>query len=257
MNLVYYTVGYNPEYIDMLELSITSLRKYNPSIDVLIIADKMMENKCKKRFPTVQVVTCDDSVSAMDSSMKKLQIFNYDISKYSKVLFIDSDILIGMNLNVIFDGIKINNLYAYAERKTDLFFHHQEKYYSLLDYTKEQLTFLTDNNIYTFNAGLFGFLNTPVMKDHFDNVLDLIEKHKGNSNYWYEQSFMNVYFNLRKITDLTLINDDNYIMNFESAPVKFYHQSLKYKNKILHFSLHRTSDLKLSEMRRWYNTLLI
>jgi lipopolysaccharide biosynthesis glycosyltransferase len=241
----------------MLELSITTLRNYNPSIDVLIIADKMMEYECKKRFPTVQVVTCDDSISAMDSSMKKLQIFKYDISKYDKVLFIDSDILVFINLKNIFNRIKINNLYACAEHKTDLIFYHQQKYHSLLDYTEEQLTFLKDNNIHVFNAGLFGFLNTPDMKEHFDNVLDLIEKHKDNSNYWYEQSFMNVYFNLRNLTDLTVINDSNYILNFESAPVKFYHQSLRYKNKILHFSLHRTSDLKLSEMRRWYNTLVV
>jgi len=257
MNLVYYTVGYDVKYIDMLELSIISLRKYNPTIHVLIIADKMMEDECKKRFSSIQVVTCDDSISAMNSSMKKLQIFKYDISKYSKILFIDSDILIGIDLNTIFNRIKTGSLYACAEHKTDLIFYHQQKYHSLLDYTEEQLTFLKDNNIHVFNAGLFGILNTPVMKDHFDNVLDLIKKHTGSSNYYYEQSFMNVYFNLRKLTDLTVINDSNYILNFDSASVKNYHASLKYKNKIIHFSLHRTSDLKLTEMRRWYYTLLL
>jgi len=255
MNLVYYTVGYNSKYIDMLEISINSLRRYN-TIDILIIADTSMVSECTKRFKNVQIVACDDSISAMDSSMKKLQIFKYDISKYEKVLFIDSDIFVDINLDSIFSNITTNKLYSYAEQGNDLSWHTQV-YHSLLNYTPTDLAFFKDNKIYVLNAGIFGFLNTPIMKEHFDNILELIKNHTGTTNYWYEQSFMNVYFNLRNLTDLTVINNSNYIMNFDSVPIKFSWNSAKYRNKLVHFSIHRSADIKLSEMRRWVRNILI
>ena len=105
MNLAYYTLGFDIKYLDLLHLSIRSLRKYNIKLDILIICDKSILDKCSstfKEFRNVKIVSSADSLSAMNSSIKKLTIFNYNISNYKKVLFIDSDILVDINLDDFF-----------------------------------------------------------------------------------------------------------------------------------------------------------
>jgi hypothetical protein len=93
MDLVYYTLGFDIKYLTLLHLSITSLRKHNKEIDILVICDESLIERCVealKEFSNVNIVPCTDSVSAMDSSIKKLKIFDYDIVNYKKVLFIIS-----------------------------------------------------------------------------------------------------------------------------------------------------------------------
>ena len=89
MELVYYTVGFNIKYLDLLRLSIFLLRKHNTT-DVMVICDEYMVKECTEKlngFKNIAIVPCENSTGAMNASMKKLRIFDYDISKYSKVLF--------------------------------------------------------------------------------------------------------------------------------------------------------------------------
>ena len=261
MELVYYTVGFNPKYIDMLYLSIVSLRKYNTQ-DILIICDEALVETCiekVKNIKRVTVVACKDSINAMDSSMKKLLIFDYDISKYKKILFVDSDILVDVRLhtvlpNVVDDGI----IYAFPETRNFMF--HLEKYHSLMDYTVETFKFLVDNKIYPFNCGLFAFLNTPKMKEHFQNIRDMIDNYQG-SNYHYEQSFMNVYFNTRKLANTLVFTEKNCIMNIDIEKVKpkysWLNADAHYRNKFFHFCYQRDPDKKIKEMLLWINMFKI
>ena len=254
MNLVYFTVGFNRKYITLLYLAIKSLRQRN-LIDVMIICDESLVEECSetlKEFSNINIVSCENSTDAPNSSMKKLQIFKYDLSKYSKILFIDSDILVGRKLDYFFDGIAENKLYAGAEH--DDMNVHLLKYHSLLNYTKEQLDFFKKNNIKVFNCGFFGFLNNSVMKEHFDNILEMVRTHIGE--FYYEQSFMNVYFNLRNLTDTNLINKSNYILGFYNE--KIIHIDLpwkkqQYKNKVVHFAYCSGASKKIKYMIELWN----
>lgn len=260
MNLVYYTLGFNEVYLKMLYLSIISLNKYN-TIDAIVICDETLLEKCQeilKQFDNVKIYSCTGCHDAMSSSMKKLEIFSYDITKYEKILFVDCDILIHLNLDNIFENIKQNKLYAYNEEKRFLF--HIMPFHSLRDYTGDELKFLYDNNVKVFNAGLFGFLNNEVMKQHFDNILNMVENFTGE--YYYEQSFMNKYFNLKNLTDLTVINNENCIMNFTMTPnpkglLNFRKSQHSQNGKIVHFSVSKeTPQKKLEDMFAYYEKFL-
>jgi len=253
MNLVYFTVGFNPEYIKILYLAIKSLRKRN-AVDVMIICDESLIETCSaalKEFSNIIIAPCENSNDAPDSSMKKLQIFKYDLSKYSKILFIDSDVLIGRSLDCFFDGIKEDKLYSSGEGISII---NSLVTHSLLNYTEDQLSFLEKNKIKPFNCGFFGFLNNSVMKQHFDNILEMVKTHTGY--FFYEQSFMNVYFNLRNLTDLELMNRSNYIIGFRVSEIPdlnlFFKKSFR-KNKVVHFAYSLGYSEKLKMMKKYYN----
>jgi|GEM_PF-4745701 len=239
MNLVYFTVGFNSDYIKLLYLAIKSLRKRN-AVDVMVICDESLVEQCSnylKEFSDIKIVPCENSTDAPNSSMKKLQIFKYDLTKYSKILFLDSDILVGRTLDYFFDGIIENKLYAGDEINYTTFNLHELKYHSFLNYTEENLLFFKKNQIKPFNAGFFGFLNNLEMKEHFENILEMVRTHTGH--FYYEQSFMNVYFNLRNLADTKLINIQNYRLGFLQQEIFYLNSRWKKrydKNKIVHFA---------------------
>ena len=117
------------------------------------------------------------------------------------------------------------------------------------------IDFFAKNNIYPFNCGLFAFINTADMKKHFSNILDVIKTHTGI--YYYEQSFMNVYFNRLNLTNLTVINPTNCVLgiHIDKIPILILDKN-KYCKKIFHFSATREADSKLREMIWWYNKFL-
>lgn len=260
MNLVYYTVGHNPVYLKMLYLSILSLNKYN-TIDVIVICDEKIIDECEnilKQFDNVTIYSCTGCNDAMSSSMKKLEIFSCSIEKYEKILFVDCDILIHLKLEDIFEKITEDKLYAFNEE--DRFLFHIMQFHSLRDYTGDELVFLYDNKIKVFNAGLFGFLNNEVMKQHFDNILDMVKNYEGE--YYYEQSFMNKYFNLKNLVNGNVINKENCIMNFTMYPfnntiLKFRNMQTNHAGKFIHFSLSKeTPHKKLEDMFSYYEKYL-
>lgn len=245
--LVYYTIGYNIQYLDILELSIHTLRMFQPSIDVLVLCDASMEAECRRRIPHIYIKTFENSKTPQASSMQKLKVFEWDgIYKYKKVLFIDSDIIIHRELNNIFNGI-INEerLYVYTEN-IDLN-NHNNIWWSLQKYTPEILEFFKYHNIFPFNAGCFGFVVNNIMKHHFDNVNTMIQNHVGD--YFYEQSFMNVYFNTKNITDRSVLTNGTYEM--------FVKPNNNYNGKIVHFCGDpRDGSTKLNRMKMYYNSFI-
>ena len=256
MNLVYFTVGFNPKYINILYLAIKSLRKRN-SVDVMVICDEALIEQCSdslKEFQNINIVLCENSTDAPNSSMKKLQIFKYDLSKYSKILFIDSDVLVGRKLDSFFDGITEDKLYVGEDKFVPGINFHLMQYHSLLNYKYDDLVFFEKNKIKVFNCGFFGVLNNSVMKEHFDNILEMVRTHTGE--FYYEQSFMNVYFNLRNLADTKLINKTNYMLGFlneEKILLKLVWLKPNFKNKVVHFAYCRGYSEKLKFMKKYYN----
>jgi alpha-N-acetylglucosamine transferase len=224
--LVYYTIGCSRAYVDMLAISLNSLRAvYSGSIGV--ICDESFVDDCKKRFPDVLVWRVSDSKSGPAASMNKLRIFDFIADgEYDSVVYLDTDILVMESPMQYFERITNPDvLYVYTECKEQV--GHKLLYWSLQSYTKEDYTFLRERGILPFNAGTFGFVPSPQMREHFRNVRDMIVSHTGP--YFYEQSFMNAYFNLRDKTDRSVFTPDTYIF----APQK----GRMYPNAtVLHFA---------------------
>jgi hypothetical protein len=218
--LYYFTIGFDKTFGPCLQLAIETLRRYSKNSSIMVLLDEDMDVELPD---DVIVYKCKNSRTPEESSMRKLDIFDYPIvHSFDRVLFIDSDIVTHCDINAIVKKIDTDQLYVYTEDFPD---GHNHIYFSLRNYTRDQLESL--KGVGVFNAGLFGFIPSDVMKKHFDGVRSLIRNHKGE--FYYEQSFMNVYFNLiPNSTNRTLFTDDNYQMG------RVKDQS--YEGKMIHFA---------------------
>ena len=109
-NLVYISCSLSDKYFNMLEIlleSLVTLSKVNfTTTDVLIMTDNILHQKivdlCNKlKIPVKFMVS--DIKSTLDAAAYRLNIFNYsEIDKYSKLLYLDCDIVIVNDINTIF-----------------------------------------------------------------------------------------------------------------------------------------------------------
>ena len=219
--LYYFTIGFDKTFGQCLQLAIETLRQYS-SQTIIVLLDEDIQIELPS---DVIVYKCKKTNSPEEASMRKLDIFDYPfVHTFDKVVFIDSDIVTHCDIDSIVNKIDSEKLYVYTENFQN---GHTHIYFSLLNYTSEQLNFLHNKNIGVFNAGLFGFIPSDTMKKHFDDIKTLIRNHTGR--FYYEQSFMNVYFNLLPdSTDRSLFTDYNYKMGNI--------QDQSYKNKLVHFA---------------------
>jgi len=224
-DLVYYTIGYSPSYVEITKLSIQTLRMFGWSGDVMILCDESLRDMCMQRIADVEIVTFPDSKTAQEASMRKLTIFDVPgIDSYDRVLFLDSDIVVHVDVSTLFTGVTNPELLYVSTESTDQNCH-RHLFFSLENYTEGQLQHFKMYSVHVFNAGTFAFVRGDTMQKHLAAVRRMIAAHKGN--FFYEQSFLNVYFNTRGITDRNLFSSDRYV---------FHHgDTLNHVGKLVHF----------------------
>ena len=248
-NLVYTTIGYSLTWFNIIKLLLDSLQLYsNPVMfDFLIICDENMymyisdylENNSKYKFNICIFNILKNSFAPHEASMNKVNIFEYEnINEYDKILFIDGDIYSTLNINTIFEHeISENILYVYKETSNIL--DHNAIYWGFSNYTHDELEQFRIKHMYPFNCGLFLFKNTVEMKTDFNNILLMMKNHKGT--FFYEQSFMNYYFNKKNNVNHDIFTKDNYVM--------FPNDMINYTNKIIHFcNANNSSATKFERM---------
>jgi alpha-N-acetylglucosamine transferase len=205
--LVYLTVGYNPEFSKLVDLCVKSILATNDTskIDICIMCDEHYAQYIN-HLP-VKIHTTGSNTTPVVASMRKLEVFNIpDIYKYKRVLFLDGDILVTKSLLPILESATdIDKLYVFEETQYEN--PHTSIYFSHITYTPDQIRILDSNNVKGFNCGQFVFTPTPKMKQHFSNIIQKMNNYKGQ--FHYEQSFMNVYFNLnhKTITERTMLQE--------------------------------------------------
>ena len=223
--LYYFTIGYSVTYIPCLNYAIQSLLKYkHKDSDIIVLIDESLLEIARNSLPPLTFISCSDSLTPEEASMRKLTIFDYSIEQYDAVIFIDSDIIIQMDIETLAPLITAPDQLYVSTENTD-FTCHTHLNWSLCTYTEENLQFIKDNKIMIFNAGLFAFRPTDIMKTHFSNLREMIKNHTGP--FFYEQSFMNVYFNLLNNTNRDVFTDANYKL--------FPLRNINYEGKIIHF----------------------
>ena len=156
--------------------------------------------------------------------MNKLKIFEFSrIGEYGSVLFIDADIVVHVNVRTLFDRIVEKGLlYVYTESTDQAC--HQDIYWSLNGYSSDELTFFKENSIHVFNAGCFMFRVDEEMSQHFANIRKMIDAYTGA--FFYEQSFMNVYFNTINKTERSVLTAATYVL---------FPKNIAYPGRLVHF----------------------
>jgi lipopolysaccharide biosynthesis glycosyltransferase len=181
MNLIYACVFHQHSYINLLKLLITSISvKGNinsETTDVLVITSPTFQPIIQQELENFDLPLkyhVLDLHTLMEASCCKLKIFQYDeIDKYQKILYLDTDVLVNSDVNVLFNTeISSDKLYALEEGVIG----HEYWGNQFFDFTKYSRT------ISAFSAGVFYFMNSLSMKQLFENTNNHIADYLGKSN---------------------------------------------------------------------------
>jgi hypothetical protein len=241
--LLYTTIGKSADYLRCLTYFCESLVYTNrTSLHLLIICDKSFHSRVHDivsnyAFLHYYIHDAPDSLTPIQASMHKVQVFDFPkIHHYRVALYVDLDCLFLNSLSSILQNpIEENKLYVFPEY--DLVEKNNLTWFSLASetnptisyYTQDHINFLKAKHKLPFNAGLFMFRITPLMERHFKNLQNMIQNYRGQ--FFYEQSFMNTYFNLNDMSDYTVFTKKNICMT-NSTPL----EKLTPDHVIVHFN---------------------
>lgn len=209
-NLIYFTAFGNNDYISLLKTLLKGLKKQEfRNFDILFITDSSTKKIISKirdlKHFSVDYFILNKINDPVKASMQKLKIHSYPkIKIYSKILFLDMDVLVLGDLSKIFnENLRPNILYS-AIQNYD-FSMHNTVYHNIHEYSTEQMDTFKKFSVFPFNAGQFIFVNTSSMIKHFKNVDEFTNK--WNGRFFFEQSFMNCYFNILQISNVFKFRD--------------------------------------------------
>jgi len=122
MNCIVCCIFNQSEYINMFFLLLKSLLLYgklNNNIDILVYTSTPFMNIIKKNslYNKNIVFEINDTYDTIDKACKaRLDIFNFkSISKYNKILYLDTDIIVKGDINKVFTVCSDNILYVLEE----------------------------------------------------------------------------------------------------------------------------------------------
>jgi len=265
-NLVYFTINYNKEYIDLFLYCLKSIvNKDEPdAFDLLvlcppefekIINELIYERNVDLRGFNLLFHNVDEAKDGIEASMNKLKIYQFkNIVNYGKVLFLDVDIMAAEPISELFNlELNPDKFYSAIHSASDHL--HNTKFHKLVDYDLAKMNEFRDKGIYAFNAGQFMFVNSLRMLCHIYNVDWMTRAWPGE--YFFEQSFLNHYFNWHGISDVHLL--DRHV-KFVAVHLwnegNFAHQ-YRLSYSIIHFAGHACDAHKKIEYIKHFHPDLI
>jgi lipopolysaccharide biosynthesis glycosyltransferase len=250
-NLVYYSVGGNDAYAELLKLSISKLDVYNINQDVLIITDKKFYERNFKEYvrPNVYYHMVENE-NPDDVAFNRLSIFDADISTYNNLMYMDADVWANLNLDQIFKSCIDDKLYAVVEDYS--FKNHLRAPFSLGLYCEKDIDYFEKNKIHTFNSGLMVFNNTQKMKYYFDDVLNLRLLYPDNQ--FTDQPYINHYFNRHHLVDTNIIVP---FKNFYYIVDENFNDDINLNGKFCHFIGDTfNGDSKIKKIKEYKNNVM-
>lgn len=258
-NLLYVLVNHNTnDYIQIFNIFLESLYTFSDikNFDLVIICDSNAKKELKKNELLKDFNLYFLNVP-VDKELKFALLRKFDIVKfkkfntYEKILYIDVDIIVQGNIIDVFnkiDNIKNNTLYAAKEG--DL----EGKYWYMNTYKDGNVEKMHKDGIHSFNSGMFMFSASDEMKQHFKNVkkfaLDYYKNQTDKSHSFYDQTFMNYYFNMNRLS-----NTNNYLNKIYKM---FPNEKKYYPNKVvLHVAGLGRYKEKVNIMRKYLDFIKI
>jgi hypothetical protein len=226
-NLVYCCVFFNINYIHLLDLLLKSVKVYSTSenFDILVITNwnfkKIIDDISLSLGLKVQIF-CLDFTTFFQAACARLFIFDWPkVSKYDKILYLDTDILIKGDITPIFELPLKDLLYGIESGTIDS-----------PNFGSQFFTGEKDKNTTGINSGTLLFLNSDTMKDLFFRIRCHIEKFTIEGNippYCMDQPFINFHSIKDSLYDNVLLVP--FVSLYENSEILNYDTSL-----ICHFS---------------------
>jgi hypothetical protein len=216
-SLVYFCVFHNRSYLKLLELLLLSIKLYSPcDLEFLILTSESFVGQVKDlinklHFP-LHIMTMDIT-SQHGAGCARLRIFEYEfINNYSKILYLDTDILIQGNLTRLFDLLVEDKVYAMKEY--DIYGVGHGAYF--FDFTT------IDKTHPSLNSGTLLFKNSRKIRSVFATINKHISNLKESGSLLpgcMDQSF--IAYNLIKygLCDLDTITPYIYLSEKELPPI--------------------------------------
>ena len=213
MYLIYSCVFGDKTYLKMFELLLKSLVLFgniNKNITYLVYCSFEFKNKIEELFNLFDInhfIECDEIEEIFDMAAYRLKIFNFkNINLFSKILYLDTDVLIIKDINKIFNMNIENKLYAKKEWSTKYSEHGSELF-------KEN-----NPNVDSFCSGVMFFNNCNEIQYLFSETIKHIDNDKKKNSLkiiptGLEQPYI-IYNSI--INDLYINESDinNYVNNF-------------------------------------------
>jgi lipopolysaccharide biosynthesis glycosyltransferase len=274
MNLIYVCVFHQQNYINLLKLLINSISvKANinkETTDILIITCPSFHDKIKKELggydlPLHYYIL--DLHTMMEASCCKLKIFQYDkIDTYKKILYLDTDVLINSDINVLFDiEISSDKLYALEEGTISHDFWGSQFFDSKKDDP-------------AFSAGVFYFMNSLSMKKLFQDTNTHISDHLSKKygipscldqpflvyNSFVQNKYDNQFMKKYLENNPSVVSSEKIIYHFPGGPGNYsskHHKMVAFWNKINYdlfdtIITHGCSMVSKERMNNLYNHCL-
>jgi len=219
-NLIYFTLGYNENYLNLIDLCIESLYKNNYDGDFLFISEYKDKILNKINFKKTPYFIFSKNENMFQSSANKFKIHEFnEIQKFEKIIFCDSDILFLKNPKELFDKINENKVFMCKENHL---MSHELWGGNLLN--NEEKENIAKNKIYGMNAGFFGFNSN--IAHIFKDIEEYMYQNLNKGNCCLEQPYLNVY----------LYRNDLYDNSFsEEVTAKGYHLDA-FNGTAIHFT---------------------
>jgi hypothetical protein len=223
-NLIYFTLGNNPDYLILTKLCIDSLVKVGYTGDLLFITDM--------KIGVLDTIKYDGKILFMNvppsdnigSSSNKLKVYQYEnIQQYYKIICCDLDILWIKSPNLIFDIMVKNKFYFADDDFTHLLMSTHHDFYGNTLLTNDERILIEAEQIKGVSAGFFSF-NVELLKE-----LEIIDEICSNLGYQFpaaEQPIINTYLWRNKL----YTNDLNGLITHQG----YFNDSLDYV--LVHFA---------------------
>lgn len=218
MNLIYICVFYQKKYINLLKLLINSISlKSNintETTDIVIMTSKIFKpiiEKELKNFNLSLYYYILEIDTIFESACSRLCIFNYEnINKYDKILYLDTDIIINSDINVLFNlDISPDKIYVVEEGTIGHIYFGEYWGKQFFDFT------LYDKNTSAFSSCVLFFKNSNSIKSLFESIqthiLNYIYKYNNNIPVCLDQPFIVYNTIIQNKYNNSLLN--NYIEN--------------------------------------------
>lgn len=210
-NLIYSGVFFDEKYIDLIKVLLRSYQIFNKSSsdnDYLIICNPNFQDKIQTIFDNLNLngkIWCLDIKNHFEACWSRLKIFDYpNIHNYSKILYLDTDIIIASPLDKLFNFKMKEVIYTYDDEIKKI----KDRGHGAIifdkfkkDYDPEQLVFST---------GIMLFLNGPSIKKLFNDIIGSINNLCPHNIYnlgeAYDQDFIIYHCVINKMYDIERIN---------------------------------------------------
>jgi len=254
-NCIFTGIFKNKEYIDMFYLFLESIHisgNLNNNTDILVYTSTEFMNIIKENHLYSEKIKFEinDTCNTVDKACKaRLDLFDLkSISNYNKILYLDIDIIIKNDINILFDICKDEILYALEEgnlQHESVVPGHPDQYFDQHGrhfFTDQEVNNMKDPTAFT--SGIMLFKNCDQIKTLFNNI----KKHIASSPAGFTFSTWDQPYIVYNAFKYKLFNN-KFLKPFCSNGPDAGHG-----NKIIH---HFCGNPKIDRMNSFLNTIKI